>query len=145
MPLSSQEHDFDEVIAIVEHVTAVTRAENAAFSEGFPRSELVNEKLVRAEQLVACLQPLIVDCASLHRAEPAQRERLTAAMVVMQQVLSENANVLAQARAVSRKRVDAIMQALRDASRPSFSPYGAQGALEERKPTAAPTRLSVSA
>lgn len=116
------------VIALIDSLIAVVAEENVELARGLPASRLrqVEEKT----RLADLFERQVAECAggriSLHVQDRALREELMARILQLRGVMDENVVRLRAAIEASNRRIEAVMQAIRDQIT-SVSPYAASG------------------
>ncbi|MFD2184254.1 flagellar protein FlgN [Rhodoplanes azumiensis] len=127
-PVSSANHSVARVVALVEELIAVVEEENRALARGLPAS--LSNSTARKTALAEDVERWVMHVRRYDLGSAAtdrrQRERLVERARRLKLVMDENVERLRAAIAASQRRVDAIMQAVREdvASR---APYGRNG------------------
>lgn len=132
------------LIGLVDELIAVIADENRALAMGAPAS---------ASQLIARKQRLSVALANsvagvedrrilIARASPPLQKRLRDRSAVLAPLVEENVAGLKSALAATRRRVDAIMRAIREQAMPAPCHYSANGRTAANRPSASSTGRS---
>ncbi len=135
-----------EMLAVVNSIIDLTEEENQLFAEGYPAPPqlMVQAKTKHADQFAQWCQNLSGDDLMRPEVSPDLRGALFARIATMRIILAENAERLDIARAASRRRVDAIMQVVRERAQPKAVAYGTNGALAPNNPySAKPISISM--
>lgn len=132
------------MIAIIDQLVEITEEENRLYEDGHPAppAGIVAMKSAQADQLNSWFEGVRNHEIELKTAEPGLRSLLINRVKRMRSVMEENAGRLARARAASKRRVDAIMQVVREQTRPRPTAYGDSGRMTERRGSPPPTRIS---
>lgn len=122
-------HNLPErLLAVVAELTSVMQEENAALAEGLPASVSANvdRKLELSDNYDELYAELADTQAELLAADPDFAHKLMDAVLQLRQVTAENLTRLDAAMSASRRRVEAVMAAMR-ATAQENAPYGAKG------------------
>lgn len=117
------------LLALVDDLIVVIDEENTLMAAGIPAStsHLVERKRELAEKFshwIAGLRSREIEVAHAHS---ALRKRLVESNEVLRLHMNDNVESLRASIAATRRRIDAIMRAIREQSAPPPSRYGANG------------------
>lgn len=117
------------LLGLVDDLIVVIEEENTLMAAGIPAStsHLVERKRELAGQFshwIAGLRSREVDVV---HADSALRKRLVESNEVLRLHMNDNVDCLRASIAATRRRIDAIMRAIREQSAPSPARYGANG------------------
>ena len=122
-------HDLpDRLLSVVAELTTVMVEENAALAEGLPAcvSANIDRKLELSDNYDELYAELADKQADILASDPEFAHKLMNAVVELRQATAENLTRLDAAMAASRRRVEAVMRAVRAAAQENV-PYGAKG------------------
>lgn len=124
---------IESLIALIDALTAVVAEENAELAKGLPASRLkqVDEKSRLAELFERTVTECTAGATSLHVRDRIRRERLMQGILKLRAAMDENLVSLRAAIEASNRRIEAVMQAIREQIA-EVSPYGASGRLAAR-------------
>jgi hypothetical protein len=126
--VDSADEGAKTLIALIDDLIAVVTEENVELSKGLPASRLkqVDEKnrlaAVFEQRVAAC----VTQAASLNVKDRMLREQLMGKIGDLRTAMDENLLRLRAAIEASNRRIEAVMQAIREQIA-SVSPYGAAG------------------
>lgn len=120
-----------EVIALVEELTQVIEAENALLAEGLPgsTSHLVQRKRELADRFTDRIAALRDKSFRLEEAEPWLQARLHEESKLLRGRMNDNVDSLRRSLAATRRRIDAIMRAIREQTPRPAPGYGADARI----------------
>ncbi len=135
------------MITIIDQIVEVTEEENRLYEDGHPAppAGIVAMKTTQADRLSASFEDLRDRKMAITAAEPDLRSALTERVHRMRSVMEENTQRLNRARAASRRRIDAIMQVVREETRQQPTAYGDSGRMTSRGSPPPAVRLSTEA
>lgn len=118
----------DRLLSVVAELTEVMQEENAALALGLPAA--LSTGIDRKLELSECYEDLYAEWADtqaeLLSADPAFAHKLMAAVLLLRETTAENLTRLDAALTASRRRVEAVMAAVRSEAREN-APYNARG------------------
>lgn len=125
---SSPQADGEHLLKLVDALTAVIVEENHRLAEGTPAAlaATLGIKAQLAAEFERSILPIRTGASLTTPANLKLRQQLADRGLLLQQVTNENSVRLRAAMVSTRRRIDAIMRALRDADRRA-GPYGADG------------------
>ena len=117
------------VLALVDDLIVVIEEENALMAAGIPAStsHLVERKRELAGQFSHWIAGLRSREIAFADADAALHKRLIASNEILRLHMNDNVESLRSSIAATRRRIDAIMRAIREQSTPPPSRYGANG------------------
>ncbi|QCK88677.1 flagellar protein FlgN [Phreatobacter aquaticus] len=126
------------MLALVDELIAVISDENSQLAQGLPAS--MSLSAARKAELAKEFEQWVADIRSrrivLAHADQPLRARISEQTGVLQQGMDENVERLRAAIDASRRRVDAVMRAIREQIAPS-GPYQANGLTRTASPPVA--------
>lgn len=116
------------LLAVIAELTDVMAEENAVMAEGMPAAVVstVDRKLELSDTYEDLYAELADSRAEILAQDPEFATSLMAAVVHLREVTAENLTRLEAAMTASKRRVEAVMAAMRSAARES-TPYSAKG------------------
>lgn len=125
---SAPQADAAHLLKLVDALTAVIVEENHQLREGTPAAlaATLGVKAQLAAEFERSVLPIRTGASLATPGNVKLRQELAERGMVLQQAMNENSVRLRAAMVSTRRRVDAIMRALRDADRRA-GPYGADG------------------
>jgi hypothetical protein len=126
------------VIDLMQRMTLVIEEENRILSQGMPASlaSTSARKTELADQFEGWANRVRTAQIEIGHADIEMRAKLLNATKALRTVMEENVVRLRIAMEASRRRVEAVMSAIREQIS-SSSPYGANGRLQDRKAASA--------
>lgn len=120
----------EALLETVQELSEVIAEENLMLAAGYPAGlgQTSERKTALAAEYAELWQDLGRDGAAALAADPEFGRILMAAVAQLRQTTGENLTRLEAAMAASRRRVEAVLEALRDDARET-GPYGAKGGL----------------
>lgn len=127
------------LLALLDDMILVIAEENALMAAGIPgsTSPVVARKRDLADALSRWIAALRSGEIVLARADRTLRARLVEKNEVLRRQLDANVGSLRASMAATRRRIDAIMRAIREQSAPAPSRYGANGRIAAPQDTRA--------
>jgi hypothetical protein len=135
----------EQVIALVDELSLVIAEENRILARGMPAS--LSASVVRKHELADAFEQWVKQvtgqklCA---QSDDALRERLLVRVKALRVAMAENVTRLRAAIDATRRRIDAVMRAIRTEMSGS-SPYGANGRLQDSRAAHSVRGNSISA
>lgn len=119
------------LLALLDDMILVIAEENALMAAGIPgsTSPVVARKRDLADALSRWIAALRSGEIVLGRADRTLRARLVEKNEVLRRQMDANVGSLRASMAATRRRIDAIMRAIREQSAPAPSRYGANGRI----------------
>ncbi len=119
----------EALLALVADLIVVIEDENALMAAGMPAStsHLVARKRELGERFSHWIAGLRSHDIKLTQADALLRKRLIASNAVLRDHMNDNVESLRASIAATRRRIDAIMRAIREQSAPPPGRYGANG------------------
>lgn len=117
------------MLALLDEMIVVIEEENALMAAGIPgsASHVVARKRELADVFSRWIARLRTGEVALVGADPAIRARLLDKNEVLRRHMNANVGSLRTSLAATRRRIDAIMRAIREQSAPPPARYGANG------------------
>lgn len=117
------------MLSLLDEMIVVIAEENALMATGIPgsTSPVVARKRALAESFSRWIAALRSGEVELTRADRALRTRLIEKNEVLRREMEANVGSLRASMAATRRRIDAIMRAIREQAAPPPSRYGANG------------------
>lgn len=132
------------LIVLVDELITVIADENRTLAMGTPAA--ASHLIARKQTLSVALARSVAGVADRHivigRASPRLQARLRDRSAVLAPLVEENVAGLKSAIAATRRRVDAIMRAIREQATPAPGQYGASGRPAANRPAASSTGRS---
>ncbi len=127
------------LLALLDDMILVIAEENALMAAGIPgsTSPVVARKRDLADALSRWIAALRSGEIVLGRADRTLRARLVEKNEVLRRQMDANVGSLRASMAATRRRIDAIMRAIREQSAPAPSRYGANGRIAAPQDTRA--------
>lgn len=127
------------LLALLDDMILVIAEENALMAAGIPgsTSPVVARKRDLADALSRWIAALRSGEIVLGRADRTLRARLLEKNEVLRRQMDANVGSLRASMAATRRRIDAIMRAIREQSAPAPSRYGANGRIAAPQDTRA--------
>ena len=128
--MQPQPTNIESLITLVDEMILIIAEENSALAKGLPasRSKLLGRKI----ELAALFEQWVADVSSkkvnLSTKEHPQRSTFVERIQLLQVVMDENIIKLRAAIEASQRRIDAVMNAIRERISAS-TPYAANGRL----------------
>ena len=121
---------IDDLMKLIDELNTVVDEENRVLARGLPAS--LSRFTARKNELATEFEKWVAAIASgrisLWNVDSAKRERFLAAVARLHKDMDENVERLRAAIDASRRRIDAVMQAIRNEFR-TASPYRADGRI----------------
>jgi hypothetical protein len=119
------------VIALVEELIVVIDEENRHLATGAPAStsHLVQRKRELAEKFTQWVVGVRRRDIDFRDADPAVHKRLIESSKTLRKHMNDNVDSLRSSIAATRRRVDAIMRAIREQAAPAPNQYGANARM----------------
>jgi flagellar biosynthesis/type III secretory pathway chaperone len=120
----------DDLMTLIDELNTVVDEENRVLARGLPASlsRFTARKNELADEFERWVAAIAGGRISLWSVDSARRERFLAAVARLHKDMDENVERLRSAIDASRRRIDAVMQAIRNEFR-TASPYGADGRI----------------
>jgi|AGTN01.3.fsa_nt_gi FlgN protein. len=132
-PLTQDRTDFQarlpgQLMSVIAELTDVIEEENAVMAEGMPAAVIntVDRKQALSDAYEELLAELVETRSSSLAADPDMARKLMDAVLALREVTQENLVRLEAAMNASKRRVEAVMAAMRSEARIA-QPYGAKG------------------
>lgn len=127
--LTSPDAAARALLALLDEMILIIAEENALMAAGIPGS--TSPVVARKRELADAFSRWIASLRSgeivLTRADRALRNRLVERNEVLRRQMDDNVESLRASISATRRRIDAIMRAIREQSAPPPSRYGANG------------------
>jgi hypothetical protein len=119
---------LNDLMALIEELNAIVDEENRVLARGLPASlsRFTTRKNELADEFEKWVKAISAGHISLWSVEAERRERFLAAVAGLHESMDENVERLRAAIDASRRRIDAVMQAIRNEFR-STAAYDANG------------------
>lgn len=117
-----------QLLSVISALTEVMEEENAVMAEGMPAAVVntVDRKLELSDTYEELYAEMADNRAEILAADPEFARKLMDAVLRLREVTAENLNRLEAAMNASKRRVEAVMAAVRSTARES-TPYNAKG------------------
>lgn len=121
---------IDDLMTLIDELNTVVDEENRVLARGLPASlsRFTARKNELAEEFERWVAVIAGRPISLWKVDSARRERFLAAVARLHKDMDENVERLRAAIDASRRRIDAVMRAIRSEFRTASS-YGADGRI----------------
>jgi len=129
----TNEENVRRVIALIDELLLVVADENVELSKGLPASRMkqLDEKNRLAQLFQECVTECVAKTATLVVEDQALQAQLMGRIERLRVVSDENVIRLRAAIEASQRRIEAVMQAIREQIG-TVSPYGAAGRQTKR-------------
>ena len=123
-----QRNQLEEMIALIDEMIEIIAEENSCLAQGLPATR--SKQLLRKMELAGHFEKWVVDAATqkvnFQAGGETARAKLMERTASLQVVTEKNIVMLRAAIAASRRRIDAVMGAIKEQMSES-SPYSASG------------------
>jgi hypothetical protein len=125
---------LEQVIALVEELSLLITKENEILARGLPASlsACVTRKHELADMFEGWVKQVAAQKLCARVGDDALRQRLLARVKALRIVMAENTTRLRAAIDASRRRIEAVMRAIRDQA-PCVGAYGANGRVQDSR------------